>query len=80
MFAFGSRQDATVKLFLDWNTHPDPYGAFDALLALDPENTINIEQAVSGDWKRLNAWQKDQKDWCFGHIAYDFKNAEENLQ
>ncbi len=80
LFAFGSRQDATVKLFLDGNTHPDPYGAFDALLALDPENTINIEQAVSGDWKRLNAWQKDQKDWCFGHIAYDFKNAEENLQ
>ena len=81
LFTFGSNQgDSGVKLFLDGNAHQDPYKSFDALLALDPANTFNIEHAVFGDWERLNAWQKDQKDWCFGHIAYDFKNAEENLQ
>lgn len=81
LFKFGSKQgDSKVKLFLDGNAHQDPHGTFDALLALDPADIFNIDYSVSGDWERLNTWQKNQKDWCFGHIAYDFKNAQENLR
>ena len=85
LFAFGQTQTRSengasgVRLFLDANEHADPDGTFQALLALEPVAYFDLNSATTGDWERLGTWQKRQNDWCFGHIAYDFKNAEENL-
>ncbi len=82
LFDFAQTQGGRFgnKLYLDSNEHQDPHGAFGALLALDPVGELRIDAAQSGDWERLSVWQKTQKDWCFGHISYDFKNAQEQLQ
>lgn len=66
-------------MYLDSNGHSDPYSVFDAALALDSINTFRLNTASPGDWEKLEAWQCSQKDWCFGHMAYDFKNAQEQL-
>lgn len=82
MFDFAQTLSAKsgIHLYLDSNGHKDPNGAFEALLALDPEYELRIDTADSGDWAQINSWQKTQQDWCFGHISYDFKNAQEQLQ
>jgi para-aminobenzoate synthetase component 1 len=82
LFALGQthRNGSQTALFLDAHHHKDPYGCFDALLALEPISDFRIEFSAQGDWHRFSNWQKDQKDWCFGHLSYDFKNAEEDLK
>jgi para-aminobenzoate synthetase component 1 len=78
--ALNQSGNSQSTLFLESHHHEDLYGSFDALLALNPINELRIEFSTHGDWHRLSKWQNAQKDWCFGHLAYDFKNAEENLQ
>ncbi len=82
MFAFAQSRsdDAQISLYLDTNQHQDKHGTYQVLLALDPVSDFRIEFAGSGDWSRLSLWQKAQQDWCFGHLAYDFKNAQEQLR
>jgi len=82
LFALGQnhKDESQVALFLDTHHHKDPYGCFDALLALEPISDFRIEFSAQGDWYQLSNWQKAQKDWCFGHLSYDFKNAQENLK
>lgn len=78
-FAQAQSDSCQTRLYLDANGHHDSFGDPPTLLALDPVRDLRIEFARSGDWGQLGAWQKAQQDWCFGHISYDFKNAEENL-
>ena len=80
LFQFGAKsKDVALQMYLDSNGHSDPYSVFDAALALDSISTFSIDTACPGDWEKLETWQSSQMDWCFGHIAYDFKNAQEQL-
>lgn len=59
----------SIFLFLDSNNYPDKYGRYECLLAADAETIIE------GDITSVSQFHNLSKDWLFGHICYDHKNA-----
>ncbi len=65
-------------MFLNSNGHKDPYGSYDALLAVGSASSIILKEA--GDaFDQLEAYQKKVADWVFGYLSYDLKNGIEHL-
>ena len=63
----------SIFLFLDSNSYDSAYSKFEFLLGVNPIFRINTigEDALGG----LKEWHGINKDWLFGHINYDYKNA-----
>ncbi|MEO0526449.1 MAG: anthranilate synthase component I family protein [Bacteroidota bacterium] len=64
-------------VWLDSNEHPDSYGSFDAVLAVDALTSITTDSHNAFD--DLAVYQKETKDWIFGYLSYDLKNDVELL-
>ncbi|MCK0159713.1 anthranilate synthase component I family protein [Allomuricauda sp. F6463D] len=59
-------------VWLDSNSHQDPYSSFEACLAIGNSQMIkNVDE--------LQTFLEHQKDWLFGYFSYDFKNELEAL-
>ncbi len=65
-------------VWLDSNRHADPYGSFDALLAVDAHSKLLVRRTTKA-FKKLRAYRKEINDWLFGYLSYDLKNDVENL-
>ncbi len=63
--------------YLDSNTYPDQYHAFDALLAVDSIQSLNISQGDA--LSALDDFTEDQQTLIPGFISYDLKNEIESL-
>lgn len=59
---------------LDSNNHQLPHHTFSKLLAFDALTSIQ-----SDDIQQIQEYQSQLRDWCFGFITYDVKNAIEEL-
>ena len=66
----------SIFLYLDNNDYRLPPNKFECLLGVDAATTFEGNTAAELD--RLFQWHEQQKDWLFGHLSYDFKNALEN--
>ncbi|XZF15116.1 anthranilate synthase component I family protein [Chitinophagaceae bacterium MMS25-I14] len=64
----------SILLFLDSNSYPSLYGRYECILAAG--NTGSMIESLES----LQAVHDDEKDWLFGHICYDYKNALEPSQ
>lgn len=58
--------------------HNDPYGQYQALLAVGARKQICIAQNQDG-FKELQDFSDRHHDWLFGFLSYDLKNQLENL-
>lgn len=65
-------QPLSILLFLDNNDYPSPYCRYECLLAAG--SIGNIAGNVSDALSLLAEHHKEQLDWLFGHIVYDYKN------
>ncbi|MDF0717327.1 anthranilate synthase component I family protein [Muricauda sp. 334s03] len=59
-------------VWLDGNSHEDPYSSFEACLAVGVSQRL---QTAEG----LGTFLENENDWLFGYFSYDFKNELENL-
>nr|WP_029209517.1 aminodeoxychorismate synthase component I [Aquimarina agarilytica] len=64
-------------VWLDSNKHQQKYSNFDALLAVEAFTSITTDFVDA--FEKLNEYQQETKDWLFGYLTYDVKNATENL-
>ncbi|WP_281543060.1 anthranilate synthase component I family protein [Maribacter aestuarii] len=64
-------------VWLDSNGHSDPYGCFDALLAVDGLTALSTD--YHSGFEDLATYQAQVKDWIFGYLTYDLKNDVEVL-
>ena len=65
-------------VWLDSNHYEQNYTNYDAVLAVDAFTTI---QTVFVDaFGQLKDYQTQTKDWIFGYLTYNLKNAVENLK
>ncbi|GAA4282309.1 aminodeoxychorismate synthase component I [Gaetbulibacter aestuarii] len=64
-------------LWLDSNQHHQKYGSFEAVLAVDAFTSIQTDYHDA--FEKLKAYQGTTKDWIFGYLSYDLKNAVEDL-
>ncbi|MDG1064063.1 MAG: anthranilate synthase component I family protein [Flavobacteriaceae bacterium] len=51
--------------------------SFEALLAVGVKESVVLQGKSAFD--DLEAFRQDHKDWMFGHLGYDLKNADEDL-
>jgi len=65
-------------VWLDSNKQNDPYGSFDALLAVDGLTSMVTDAQKA--FEKLKEYQFLTQDWLFGYLSYDLKNDVENLQ
>jgi len=66
-----------ILLFLDSNNYTNAIGTYECLMAVGAHDIVTNDD---GTFTALKNHQMRQKDWLFGHIAYDFKNKLEQLQ
>ncbi|HET8737548.1 MAG TPA: anthranilate synthase component I family protein [Pricia sp.] len=64
-------------VWLEGNGHRDPFGAFDALLAV--EGFTSLVTDFQDAFADLEKYQKKTRDWIFGYLSYDLKNDIEEL-
>ncbi|MBT8303540.1 MAG: aminodeoxychorismate synthase component I [Bacteroidia bacterium] len=64
--------------WLDSNDFPQKYSSYDVLLAVDAFTSLRTDYHSAFD--DLNAFQSNIKDWLFGYLSYDLKNAVEDLE
>ncbi len=64
-------------VWLEGNDHPDAYGSFDAILAVDAFTSIRSD--FHNAFHELQEYQSQTKDWLFGYLSYDLKNDVEQL-
>lgn len=64
-------------VWLDSNEHKNRYGDYDAILAVEAFTLLQSDFVDVFD--KLNEYQQETKDWLFGYLTYDLKNANENL-
>ena len=64
-------------VWLDSNGHQDPYGTFDALLAVDGQTRLVTD--AENAFADLKEYQGGLRDWIFGYLSYDLKNDCERL-
>lgn len=65
-------------VWLDSNNYKQQYGQYDAVLAVDAFTSIKTD--YSNAFEQLKAYQTQTKDWIFGYLTYDLKNAIEPLK
>lgn len=61
----------SIFSFLDSNESSDRYGTYECLLAAGVVQTVSFEDGLHS----LSEYHKQNKDWLFGHIGYDYKNV-----
>ncbi|RNC87056.1 MAG: anthranilate synthase component I family protein [Winogradskyella sp.] len=64
-------------VWLDSNNHKDRYYNYDAVLAVDAFTSIKTDYFEAFD--KLTEYQETTRDWIFGYLTYDLKNAIEEL-
>ena len=65
----------SICCFFDNNNYTSTYNSFDCLLAIDAVDTFEIIENNGEDIVALKHFINQKKDWLFGHVSYDFKNA-----
>ncbi|SHG26795.1 anthranilate synthase component I family protein [Flagellimonas flava] len=65
-------------IWLDSNGHVDPYGKYDAIMAISGQNDKSFFSSKSID--KTKGFADKEKDWLFGYFSYDLKNQIENLE
>jgi len=60
----------SIFLFLDSNSYSSPYGKYECLLAAGAAEIL-----TDTSLEAIQELHDLRKDWLFGHIAYDHKNA-----
>lgn len=65
-------------VFLDSNSYPQKYTSYDIIIAVDAFTSITTD--YTNALEDLRQYQRESKDWLFGYLTYDLKNAIENLQ
>lgn len=70
-------KDFTELVYLDSNSHIQKYSDFDVLLATEALTVIQSDYHDA--FFKLHEYQKTTKDWLFGYLTYDVKNAVEDL-
>ncbi len=61
----------------DYNLFPNLYPDNDFILAV--KSTKDIKICASDAFEKLHKFHTENKDWLFGHLAYDLKNDIEKL-
>ena len=64
-------------VWLDSNNYKQAYSNYDAVLAVDAFTSIKTD--VTKAFPHLKEYQSNVKDWIFGYLTYDLKNAVEDL-
>lgn len=64
-------------VWLESNGHPDVFGSFDGILAVDALTSLQTD--AHNAFEDLKAYQQETKDWIFGYLSYDLKNDVERL-
>jgi para-aminobenzoate synthetase component 1 len=64
-------------VWLDSNNYEQNYSNYDAVLAVDALTSIKTDYHDA--FAQLKDYQTQTKDWIFGYLTYDLKNAVENL-
>lgn len=70
-------KDKREIVFLDSNYQKEIYHQWDVVLAVDAFTSM-VTDSVDA-FKKLHEYQSITKDWLFGYVSYDAKNATENL-
>lgn len=65
-------------VWLDSNNYKQTYSNYDAVLAVDAFTSIKTD--FFDAFGQLKDYQTQTKDWIFGYLTYDLKNAVENLK
>lgn len=65
-------------VWMDSNDYHEAYSSFDAVLALDAMTCIQTDFQEA--FLKLKEYQTHTKDWIFGYLSYDLKNAIEDLK
>lgn len=65
-------------VWMDSNDYNQKYSTFDAVLAVDAMTCIQTDDHES--FSKLKEYQSITKDWLFGFLTYDLKNAVEDLE
>src|SRR5690554_4054844 len=63
---------------MDSNDYHEAYSSFDAVLAVDAMTCIQTDFQEA--FLKLKEYQTHTKDWIFGYLSYDLKNAIEDLK
>ena len=63
----------SIHLFLDSNSYPSPFSGYECLLAAGCVHAVEVQQQDALTTVAL--FHQQHRDWLFGHISYDFKNA-----
>jgi para-aminobenzoate synthetase component 1 len=64
-------------VFLDTNNYHHSYITYDSVLAIDAFTSIKTDYFNA--FEDLHQYQSHTKDWLFGYLSYDLKNATEVL-
>ena len=64
-------------VWLDTNHYNDKYSSYDGVLAVDAFTSLKTDYFDA--FERLQDYQSTTKDWLFGYLTYDLKNAIEEL-
>lgn len=65
-------------VWMDSNDYHEAYSSFDAVLAVDAMTCIQTDFHEA--FLMLKEYQSHTKDWIFGYLSYDLKNAIEDLK
>ncbi|RKE95141.1 anthranilate synthase component I family protein [Ichthyenterobacterium magnum] len=65
-------------VWLDSNKYNQQYSSYDAILAIDAFTGIKTDYIDA--FNKLKEYQSVTKDWLFGYLTYDVKNAVEDLK
>ncbi|HLV69657.1 MAG TPA: anthranilate synthase component I family protein [Xanthomarina sp.] len=65
-------------VWMDSNEFYETYSSFDAALAVDAITCIQTDYHEA--FSKLKEYQSTTKDWIFGYLSYDLKNAIEDLK
>lgn len=67
----------TTACYFDSNNFPDPYSAFDVLIAAGSANEVLADTEIA--FEKLQAFLDENKSWAIGYLGYDLKNELESL-
>ncbi|MEO6347400.1 MAG: anthranilate synthase component I family protein [Aquaticitalea sp.] len=65
-------------VWLDSNKHFQPFGSYDAILAVDAFTSIKTDYHQA--FEKLKEYHSVTNDWLFGYLTYDLKNDLEALK
>lgn len=70
-------QDYDDVVWLDSNHHNGNHSNYDAIMAVDAFTVLKTDHFSA--FESLKEYQDSTKDWLFGYLTYDLKNAIESL-